>query len=98
MISGYAVFYKDKDGFDEALSELGVIKIFPNERSATLGMREYADKITNILNPTKEFKAERKLFGIKTVKEIERPEVPAYARELMTRQLKTMFVKQVKVA
>ncbi|CAL1777484.1 hypothetical protein BRC2024_QFGIOCBO_CDS_0101 [Acinetobacter phage vB_AbaM_PhT2-v2] len=99
MIAGYTIFYKDKDGFELPLTELGVFKIYPNERTAKTAMQELADSITNILHPIKTFKTKRTSFlGIKVVEEVEAPKLPEYARDELTRQLKTMFVKQVKVA
>ncbi|WJJ54659.1 hypothetical protein [Acinetobacter phage AB1I1M-1] len=98
MVNGFAVYYKDKDGFELPLTEYGVFSIYHTELKAKEFMQESADKISEILHPTKKFKATRNMFGAKKVEEIKPPVLPQYARDELIRQLKTLFVKKVTVA
>lgn len=97
MTSGYALYYKDPDGFDEPLYKLGLITIYPNIHRAERALKELLIEIDNDLNPIKEYKVERKGFFGKTVTEVPKPQMPEYARNHMIRVKKTAFVKAVKM-
>lgn len=98
MTTGYALYYKDPEGFDEPLCKLGLITIYPNVHRAERALKELFAEIDNDLNPIKEFRTVKKgLFGTKTVEEIPKLQLPEYVRTHMIRVKKTAFVKAVKM-
>lgn len=95
IYSGYALFYKDPEGFELPLTEFGIFQIYPNENKATQALSEKIAEIENILNPRVQVTKES--FFRKQPKQVKSPHVSEGVRRDLMRQKSTLFVRQVKV-
>ncbi|ADG59924.1 hypothetical protein Acj9p024 [Acinetobacter phage Acj9] len=99
MLNGFALFYKDKDGYECPIrSDFLIVQIYASERQAIRGLADTKERIDNLLNPVKEIKLVRKgIFGPKVPEHIERPVLPDYVQHDLRQQFNTAFVKAVRV-
>lgn len=94
---GYAIFYKDKDGFELPLTEYGEFVVYPNETKAKPALERLKTTLSDLLNPRITYRTVRKGFFKKEVEEIKPPYMPQWQRENLELQLKTIFIKRVGV-
>lgn len=93
----FALYYKDKEGFDLPYSNMGQLAIYTNENLAESAKKAAIEKFKNELNPKHEYSAKRSFFGKKTVIKIDNSLKDEWAIELINRQINTLYVKAVNV-
>lgn len=90
----YGLFYKNHYGHEELIERDGQFFIFSSANIANLKAKEYVDYINDKLSPRIVFV--RKSFFKKEMIE-KKPILPEFERKLYEQQLKTIFVKIVKI-
>ncbi len=100
MNIGFAVYYKDKDGFEMPITEFGIASVFFNESRANKHLEDVKKDLTDLLNPKIEQNTRRPIMHW-LYPQIKK-EPPVYTLdpvrvELINRQLKTVFVKRVQM-
>lgn len=97
IVSGWALFVKDKDGFEQPLYEYGNIMVYPNEHQATSAKTKKLGEINDILEPRIDINSRKNLFGFKVNTE-KPPALSEGVRRELIQQRNTLFVRQVKFA
>lgn len=96
-MKGYALFYKDKDGFETPLTEFGVIEVHPNKSSIAKFECDILDKIDDLLERKKIITKTKKFMFFTTTVETYPEPLKQHQIELYTRIKNTLFIREVAI-